>query len=347
MSEPKSKGEKVLSGNGQLFFDPMDADNTDELWLEWQDSAKDPGDDNLISEEIVSFVCRHLGIKEHKLKPGSLLCRAAAVLVVLGAISVVLAYCLRQKKNMGIYVKNVTVEQKAHEVVEKENNGRANKSYLLPDHSEVVLHPSSCIKYDMSQFTEASSLKRDIYLTGSARFKVAKNHRKPFTVYSGNLLTTALGTEFDVLKNSGNTTVKLYRGKVVVRSLKQQKGWEKDVYLLPGEMVALNDAVPQKIRVWPVTLTTSNKRAVVSKKAHDDKMALLPMQCDNMPLNEVLGTLEHFYQVRIVYDAALLKDKYFSGEILQEKSPETILRIICNMQNLQMEKTNAGYIIHK
>lgn len=349
MSEPKSKGEKALPAEGQLFFDPMDAGNTEELWREWQQAASDPEEDGgLISEEIVSFVSQHLGIKKHKIKPRLLLCRAAAILAVLAAVSVALAYCLRQKNITGIYVKHIVAAQKAHEVVEKENSGPANKTYLLPDHSEVVLYPSSRIKYDRSQFTEVSSIKRDIYLTGSAHFKVAKDPHKPFTVYSGDLSTTALGTEFDVLRNAGNTIVKLFHGKVVVRPLRQRMGWEKEVYLLPGEMVALNDALPRKIKTLPVIATRNNARVMVSKKAHDDhKIVLLPMQCDNMPLCDVLGTLEHFYRVSIICDTALLKDKYFSGEIVQEKSPETILRIICNMQDLQMEKANAGYIIHK
>ena len=40
--------------------------------------------------------------------------------------------------------------------------------------------------------------KREIFLKGEAKFIVAKNKKKPFTVYTGMLATTALGTIFTV-----------------------------------------------------------------------------------------------------------------------------------------------------
>ena len=63
--------------------------------------------------------------------------------------------------------------------------------------------------------------KREIYLEGEAYFKVAKDKTKPFTVFAGALATTALGTQFRITakKNTpGNITVKLFTGKVAIRS---------------------------------------------------------------------------------------------------------------------------------
>lgn len=78
--------------------------------------------------------------------------------------------------------------------------------------------------------------KREISLTGSAFFKVAKDHSKPFTVTSGNIKTTALGTSFYIYNlDKKSTSVALLEGKVLV------EGFKNSVELLPGEKAFLNE----------------------------------------------------------------------------------------------------------
>ena len=106
------------------------------------------------------------------------------------------------------------------------------ENIVLPDGSKVKLYAHSTLRYTNS----FGLVRRDSWLEGEADFNVKKDKVHPFTVMSESLATTALGTVFGV-KSSFRETVKLYSGKVVVRSVRPMKGWEKDVYLEPGQQV--------------------------------------------------------------------------------------------------------------
>ncbi len=348
MKRPNGGKRKHLSEDEKLFKEFLKIEEGDELWDDWKNTDAEHGFLNeVVSEQIIEFVTKNVG-KPEKMNI-SFGFMAAASIAILMMITGVL-YLSRFDKQKAL-VKQITVkdiiEQKDIQIVERKNDGAKEMRLLLPDSSIVLLYQKSSISYEANRLKSSDTSTRGIFLTGSAFFKVAKNPRKPFTVYAGDLSTTALGTAFDVLNNGGNTTVKLYHGKVVVKALKPQKGWVKNVYLFPGEMVALNNAEPQKIqRVTPV-MVARNKSSLANKYTEKVKKELLPLQCDNMPMEEVLGALEQYYHVNISYTPELLKDKYFSGEILPEKSPDLILRIICNMQNMHADKTDSGYIIYK
>lgn len=85
---------------------------------------------------------------------------------------------------------------------------------ILPDSSRVILNARSTITY-VAGFREDV---REVNLTGEAFFEVAKDSLRPFTVHSGNLSTTALGTSFNINYRPGKaiTEVSLATGKVEV-----------------------------------------------------------------------------------------------------------------------------------
>ncbi|MDF2192444.1 FecR domain-containing protein [Paraflavitalea sp. CAU 1676] len=98
----------------------------------------------------------------------------------------------------------------------------------LPDGSEVILNGNSSI----SLAPGFNKDKREILLTGTAFFEVARNPEKPFTVISGKVSTTALGTSFYIHQssNAAPTTVSLLTGKVLV----EVEG-QPSVHLVPYE----------------------------------------------------------------------------------------------------------------
>ena len=59
----------------------------------------------------------------------------------------------------------------------------------MPDGSIVILNSNSSLSLD----ADFNKEKREIRLTGDAFFKVAKDAKRPFIVYSENIATTALG----------------------------------------------------------------------------------------------------------------------------------------------------------
>ena len=106
------------------------------------------------------------------------------------------------------------------------------ENITLPDGSEVVLNNNSSL--DISK--EFNKAKREVNLTGSAFFKVHKDHSKPFIVTSGNLRTTAVGTSFYIYNlHAQSPSVSLLEGKVRI------EGNKNSIYLLPGEKALLDN----------------------------------------------------------------------------------------------------------
>src|SRR5699024_6685187 len=65
---------------------------------------------------------------------------------------------------------------------------------VLPDGSKVILNSNSSISYTDGFAKD----KRELTLQGEGFFQVTKDPARPFTVHTGNIATTALGTSFNV-----------------------------------------------------------------------------------------------------------------------------------------------------
>ncbi len=207
----------------------------------------------------------------------------------------------------------------------------------LEDGSVVTLFPHSSIRYG-KHFPDN---KRDLYLQGQAFFQAAKDRRRPLTVYAGNMATTVLGTSFSVNENKTGVTVKLYSGKVMVHPAGNAlKGWKKDIFLLPGEEM--------KYETGQMLATVSSFRDEMplpkngsAKAAVDDE----DMAFDNAVLSEVMSKLSKHYRTHIEYRKTELANMYFSGRVLETDSLSVILKVIANMNGLQITKTTDGFMV--
>ncbi|RKE47158.1 FecR family protein [Sphingobacterium detergens] len=99
----------------------------------------------------------------------------------------------------------------------------------LPDGSKAWLNAGSSLRYSVN-FGSAS---RILELTGEGYFEVVKNKKLPFTVKSGSLEVTALGTQFNVntYSNEPYGAATLVEGSLKVSDIRSQK----TVLLTPGE----------------------------------------------------------------------------------------------------------------
>jgi hypothetical protein len=136
--------------------------------------------------------------------------------------------------------KNITKDIPKAVVRTEINNTTTTKAVTLHDGSVIILSAKSRVKFK----EPFAGNNREIELTGKAEFKVAKDHTKPFTVFSGDLSTTALGTRFSITAytGAGKINIKLYEGKIVVKqTVAALKKHQKDVYLLPGQQLVYNN----------------------------------------------------------------------------------------------------------
>ena len=232
---------------------------------------------------------------------------------------------------------------------ETNHTGR-NKTIQLEDGSLIILSNNSEIVYQLP-FTNA----RNIRVAGKAFFKVAKDKTKPFTVTSGPITTTALGTAFTVAadKDLGHIVVRLYEGKVVIKAVnKSDRHMRKDIYLMPGQEFVYAAEAPVRKHAFNINSTTAPEEIMAQETEADDPS--LPQnnrsswfQFNNRPVSEVFDQLAEIYKVKIVYDKKDVQNIYFIGKYNSTDSVETILKRISTLNHLTITRNDTAYIISK
>jgi transmembrane sensor len=274
---------------------------------------------------------------------------AASVLLI---IAVGYKWLSNEKGNTNPVVATVEKDNAAKFIVRHEiNTSNKTKRVLLADSSEIVLDPLSEITWN-EPFTNN---KRDIVLKGRAGFIVAKDKTKPFTVISGHLATTALGTQFIVsaFEEDEYMSVQLYEGRVVVKPAEgTYTKLKKDYYLVPGdELLYYNKQNTAKLRRFLNDNTTAKKEKRDERSAADQPS--LPVDkgswymFNNQPLAQVFKQLEEMYGVEIVYAEADIQKMYFIGKFSKNDSVNVILNQIAALNNLTVTRTNNKYTISR
>ncbi|WP_040626399.1 FecR family protein [Mucilaginibacter paludis] len=212
-------------------------------------------------------------------------------------------------------------------------------STQLTDGSVIVLSPGSEICYQ-KPFTRPL---RNIYLTGEALFKVAKNKTRPFTVFARGLSTTALGTCFKVTaaRENANVTVKLYEGKVVIKhQASALVADDHDVYLNPGQQLCWNSENGKS------KLIAFDAHAMPEIKLAEKEQAKSSgiIQFNNERLWVVLDKLQQVYHIRITADSNGLKNKYFTGSVNSKTElPADVLQTIATLNKLELKKQHGAF----
>lgn len=220
----------------------------------------------------------------------------------------------------------------------KRNRSGKMEQLHLPDGSVVTLYPGAAIQYN-ADFTRNRILK---LTSGKAAFEVAKDPAHPFTVFSGNIMTTALGTKFIVDQSGGKVNVRLYEGKVVVKHINQNT-MLPPTYLLAGEQCIVNSGMDG------VTVTTLNneqfadviKSPVPAIVKEAPGAAVGNLKFYNVPLNEAFDELEKMFNRSIAYNTGEVSGKYFTGQFSARDSFEQILNILTVVNGLSARKAQG------
>nr|WP_068891549.1 FecR domain-containing protein [Pedobacter panaciterrae] len=155
---------------------------------------------------------------------------------------------------------------------------------LLPDSSVIYLAGGSKIKYRKN----FSGNKRSVSLEGEAFFEVMHG-KKPFMIQSGEIATVVLGTSFNVraFASDHKVTVTVNSGKVgVMKTVRGKNHLIK--YLTPNEQIEINTITGL------YAFDTANAADVSAWiKNH--------FVFYDVPIREVMASLEHRYGVRIEF----------------------------------------------
>ncbi|MHA4809075.1 FecR family protein [Flavitalea flava] len=252
---------------------------------------------------------------------------AAAVVIVVTGLGI-----MKMGNNRGDTVASkkapVNLENRP---IQQQKVNRTDKvmAIVLKDGSRVSLQPHSGISY-----TEPfEHNKRDIYLDGTACFDVAHDRTKSFTVFTGKLATSALGTKFliEYDKRRSFIKVKLYEGKVVVRSTGKETGKEeKESFLLPGNEL-IYDKHEGTAEVFVGSGDDSGRKDMAKENDHS--------------LKRVLLQLEGIYGVRIRFSEKEMSNKFFFGEINTSEPIDSILSEIALLNELSVTLQGKTYIL--
>ena len=148
---------------------------------------------------------------------------------------------------------------------------------------------------------EFKGKERKIFVDGEVVAEVAKNHRKPFIIKSGEISVKVLGTKFDLrsYNTDDNAEIILLEGSVNLSI--ESDNQAKDIKLVPGDLIQY-DKVSGNVNI--------QKIAPESYKSFNENNAL---HFYNMTLSDIAKNLERVFGKRIVImDNNLAQTRYFA-----------------------------------
>jgi transmembrane sensor len=223
--------------------------------------------------------------------------------------------------------------------IEKVNNTEKVMLVNMPDGSSVILQKNSRVSY-ASDF--ASGSKREVYLTGEAFFEVIKNDKKPFLVYSGDVITKVMGTSFRIQAYEGNgqVIVLVKTGKVAVfkqsdpdLEKKQNDNSLEGVVLTANQQITLNEKQPEVLQAQVEELPEL-----------PSVPELQSFEFDDTPVSKIFDMLEKTYGVQIQYDSQLLASCRITASLTGEPIKEKI-QLICQGLGASYQIDNDKIII--
>jgi transmembrane sensor len=230
--------------------------------------------------------------------------------------------------------------------IEKINSSKKDSAITLADGTVATMKSGSSIRYH-EPFDWNN--RRDVITEGVVSFHVAKDKTKPFTVFTGDIATTALGTFFIVDYRAERKTiiVTLNEGKVVVRSSDTlHKKLKKDYFLLPGDRLLYN-------RETSVASLIRSQEKNVLVKAGDLNVRYNQKQkpdwytFNGTKLSDVFDQLSAYYNAPIYYYPDEVKDMYYTGRMEKQDSLSDILRDIALLNHLTVSRTNNTFTLKR
>jgi ferric-dicitrate binding protein FerR (iron transport regulator) len=192
----------------------------------------------------------------------------------------------------------------------------------LPDGSRVFLNEGASIQYPSNFIHE-----RNIHLHGEAFFEVMSDPMNPFTVRSGKVMVTVLGTSFNV------------------KSLARSE--DVEVFVQSGEVRMSMEPLHSHITLKPGEVGKSSREELTRENLKDPNYLswkTKEFKFVETDLTEVLRELEESYHVRIHSETAELSDMKITTSY-SEQSIDAILETIGTAFGLTVSLREDGYYL--
>lgn len=208
--------------------------------------------------------------------------------------------------------------------IESKNIAEKQQKVILPDNSIVFLEKNASIITDENY----GKHNRTVYLTGEAFFEVTRNEKKPFLVFSGNLVTEVLGTSFRIKPKSNNKTIEVsVKTGIVSVYATEVKKTEKlnGVILTPNQKLIFDTeskTIRQSIVDVPLIVTPNFVKS--------------DFQFEEVTLEKIVKAFQTAYGVEIMVSNPVLNQCEFTGD-LNGLSMYKQLEFVCGSVNAEYE----------
>jgi ferric-dicitrate binding protein FerR (iron transport regulator) len=209
------------------------------------------------------------------------------------------------------------------------NNGPGVKLVHMPDGTAVWLNGYSMLMYDENYNVK----KRELWLKGEAYFEVGANEEKPFSVNAGGLITTALGTSFNIATPSdadSSIHVSLISGKVAVSAEDTSVAFTR--ILLPGNRISYKNSREYKESTFAI------------REATDWKEGKLIF--DSTPLDEVFAKLQRRYGQSFILTDKTIAEKRMTATFPLQVPLELILKKMSFVQRISYSQKGDSTFVH-
>jgi len=233
------------------------------------------------------------------------------------------------------YTDLVNTFEAKNKLIEVKNSQARPIIITLEDGSKIHLSKNSKISYPI-HFEKES---RTVFLSGEAFFDIAKNPKKPFFVYSNEIITKVLGTSFTIkaFEKDANVTVSVKTGRVNVynqRRVNVSDPETKGIILIPNQKGVFNretENLSKALVEMPQPL------ANVELKNYNQIF-------DDVPVSQVINSLANSYGIKIIFNDEQLSKcvitTRFKNEPLYDK-----LDLICQLIGGSYKEVDAQIII--
>lgn len=230
------------------------------------------------------------------------------------------------------------VKQSPVKLTEKVNASDTPLAVKLEDGSEIVLEQDAKISYAAS-FNGLG--EREIYLSGEAVFKVAKNPSKPFIVYSNGLITRVLGTSFKIRSKEAEdkVTVEVLSGIVSVYSLidKTAKG--------DFNGKKLNSLILTRNQKASYSVKDNSLIASIVENPQSAKELKNSYHFSDIAIDSIFRAIRDGYGIEIIYDKQAFSKRTLTAD-LNNAGLYQKLNIICRAANARYEVIDGKIIIY-
>ena len=199
------------------------------------------------------------------------------------------------------------------------------KEITLADGSRVWLNAESELKYPKT----FDGKTREVYLSGEAYFDIRHNAAKAFIIHTGKVLTTVLGTAFNIKEDKSKHTVEVTvtRGKVSVANGNKLLG-----VLTPNQQISFNILKAQASQI------VIDANEVIAWQQSD-------LQFDDVSFADAVMQLQQHFNIKISFSNDKLKNCRFTGTSLNGESLDKILNVICAFNKASYKIRPDGSIV--